>query len=155
MKYWIAVASAEHVEIGKREGFMQVCHGKAAPLRRVKAGDQVVYYSPVEIFGSKTVCQAFTAIGTVRSHSPYQVEMHEDFYPFRHDVEWRRATRAAIRPLLPVLDFTRGKRNWAFSMRFGLIEISQHDMHLIAAAMSASHENQLEQETKQHQLSLL
>jgi hypothetical protein len=25
---------------------MQVCHGKAAPLRRVQPGDRVVYYSP-------------------------------------------------------------------------------------------------------------
>jgi hypothetical protein len=27
--YWIAVASAEHVRRGRREGFMQVSHGKA------------------------------------------------------------------------------------------------------------------------------
>jgi hypothetical protein len=31
---WIAVASAEHAQRGRSEGFMQVCHGKAAPLRR-------------------------------------------------------------------------------------------------------------------------
>lgn len=34
MKSWIAVASAEHVRSGRSQGFMQVCHGKAAPLRR-------------------------------------------------------------------------------------------------------------------------
>jgi len=43
---WIAVASAEHVRRGQSEGFMQVCHGKAAPLRRVRPGNRVVYYSP-------------------------------------------------------------------------------------------------------------
>ena len=41
---WLAVASAEHVEIGRSAGFMQVCHGKASPLRRVQPGDRVVYY---------------------------------------------------------------------------------------------------------------
>ena len=43
---WIAVASAEHVRRGREGGFMQVCHGKAAPLRRIQPGDGVVYYSP-------------------------------------------------------------------------------------------------------------
>ena len=47
---WLAVASAEHVEIGRDAGFMQVCHGKATPLRRVQPGDRVVYYSPNRIY---------------------------------------------------------------------------------------------------------
>ena len=37
-RHWIAVASAEHVRLGRTQGFMQVCHGKAAPLRRMRAG---------------------------------------------------------------------------------------------------------------------
>ena len=39
---WLAVASANHVRKGRAEGFMQVCHGKLAPLRRIKPGDLVV-----------------------------------------------------------------------------------------------------------------
>lgn len=31
--HWIAVASAEHVPLGREQGFMQVCLGKAAPIR--------------------------------------------------------------------------------------------------------------------------
>ena len=31
-KNWLAVASADHVAIGRAEGFMQVCHGKVSPL---------------------------------------------------------------------------------------------------------------------------
>ena len=65
MKNWIAVASAEHVAIGRELGFMQVCHGKAGPLRRLRAGDQVVYYSPTHSFGGKDKLQSFTACGTV------------------------------------------------------------------------------------------
>ena len=51
-RYWIAVACAEHARRGKELGFMQVCHGKGAPLRRLKAGDGVVYYSPATAMGS-------------------------------------------------------------------------------------------------------
>ena len=64
-RHWIAVASAEHVRLGRRQGFMQVCHGKAAPLRRVQPGDGILYYSPSEAFGAKDRLQAFTAAGIV------------------------------------------------------------------------------------------
>lgn len=33
---WIAVASAEHVALGRKLGFMRACHGKAPPLRRLR-----------------------------------------------------------------------------------------------------------------------
>ena len=71
-KNWLAVASAEHVEIGRSAGFMQVCHGKASPLRRVQPGDRVVYYSPNRVYSpshalrGKDRLQAFTALGTVK-----------------------------------------------------------------------------------------
>ena len=52
-RHWLAVASADHVAIGRRGGFMQVCHAKAAPLRRLQPGDRVVYYSPAERYSPK------------------------------------------------------------------------------------------------------
>ena len=57
---WIAVASAEHVARGRAGGFMQVCHGKAAPLRRIHAGDLVAYYSPVKVFGGQNKWELYT-----------------------------------------------------------------------------------------------
>jgi hypothetical protein len=54
---WVAVASAEHVRRGRREGFMQVSHGKAAPLKRIKPGDRVVYYSPTVTLGGNDKLQ--------------------------------------------------------------------------------------------------
>ena len=66
MPNWIAVASAEHVQKGRFSGFMQVCHGKGAPLRRMKPNDWVVYYSPNVTFGGKDKLQSFTAIGQIK-----------------------------------------------------------------------------------------
>jgi hypothetical protein len=136
-RYWIAVASAQHVRRGREAGFMQVNHGKAAPLRRIKPGDGVVYYSPTTILGEKDGLQAFTAIGTVREGEPYQGEMGAGFTPFRRDVEWLKAAEAPIKPLLKRLDFTKGKANWGYQLRFGLFEIAEHDFRLIAGAMDA------------------
>lgn len=136
-EHWVAVASAEHVRRGRTEGFMQVCHGKAAPLQRIMPGDGVVYYSPTVTFGGKDRLQAFTAIGTVRGSTPYRADMGGRFHPFRRDVTWCAATEAPIQPLLDALDFTAGKRNWGYQLRFGLFSISAHDFSLIAQAMRA------------------
>jgi hypothetical protein len=42
---WIAVACARHVGHGRACGFMQACHAKGGPLRRLRAGDGIVYHS--------------------------------------------------------------------------------------------------------------
>lgn len=132
---WIAVASAEHVRIGREAGFMQVGHGKAAPLRRIVPGDRVIYYSPTEAFGGRNRLQAFTAIGVVGEAAPYQVEMHPGFKPWRRDVEWWHAQELPIRPLLDQLSFTHAGANWGYQLRFGLFEIENEDADLIAYAM--------------------
>jgi hypothetical protein len=134
---WIAVALAEHVRRGRTAGFMQICHGKAAPLRRLKPGDRIVYYSPTEAFGGKDKLQAFTAIGVVKDGAPYRVDMGGGFCPFRRDVRWLEARATPIQPLLDALDFTAGVRNWGYQLRFGLMEIGERDLAIVAAAMAA------------------
>lgn len=116
---------------------MQVCHGKAAPLRRVQPEDRVIYYSPTLAFRGKEKLRAFTAIGIAKDREPYQFDMSEGFCPFRRDVKWLKAHDAPILPLLDELDFSAGKRNWGYQLRFGLFEISEHDLQIIAGAMGA------------------
>lgn len=135
-KYWIAVASAEHARRG-RAGFMQVNHGKAAPLRRLSTGDGVVYYSPTTTFRGADKLQAFTLIGRVRDDEIYVGEMGGDFTPWRRNVDYAESHDAPIAPLLDKLEFSRGKANWGYQMRFGLFEISEADFRTIAAAMGA------------------
>ena len=137
-RFWIAVASAEHARKGRTQGFMQVGHGKGGPLRRVRAGDGVVYYAPTATFGGKDRLQAFVSIGTARDGDVYQVEMEEGFRPFRRDVAYAKAKEAPIQPLLDRLELTRGKRSWGYAFRFGLVEISSADFAVVADAMQAS-----------------
>jgi EVE domain len=135
IKYWIAVASAEHVRRGRSEGFMQVNHGKAAPLKRVKPGDLIVYYSPAEQFGSKQPYRYFTALGEVNIGEPYVGDMGPDFKPFRRDVAWRKTIEVPIAPLLQSLAFSKDNKNWGYQLRFGLFEITSADFELIRNAM--------------------
>jgi len=134
-KNWIAVASADHARRGGEGGFIQVSHGKLAPLKRIAPGDRVAVYAPTATMGGKDKCQAFILIGIVRAGEPYQVTMSDDFKPFRRDVDWKSQNEAPIAPLLDELDFTKSRRNWGYQLRFGLFTVSDHDIELIARAM--------------------
>jgi EVE domain len=136
--HWIAVASAEHVRLGRAQGFMQVCHGKPAPLRRVQPGDAVAYYSPSESFRGKDRLQAFTAAGVVRAGGVYPFAMGGGFRPHRRDVDWFDTQDAPIRELLPRLAFAQAAPNWGARMRFGLFEISAADMDTVLVAMGVA-----------------
>jgi predicted RNA-binding protein len=134
-KYWIAVASREHVLKGKENGFMQVCHGKQNPLKRLKPGDWVVYYSPVQIFGQKEICRKFTVIGQIKDQEPYQCKMSDDFIPWRRDVNFLQTNEAEIEPLINKLSFIKNKKQWGFVFRYGLLSVPFEDFKLIASCM--------------------
>jgi EVE domain len=134
-KSWIAVASANHVAIGRAEGFAQVNHGKAGPLRRMRPGDRVIYYAPVRTYGGRDRLQAFVAHGRIAPGEVYQGVMGGGFTPWRRDVMWDLAREAPIAPMLAQLSFTAGRQNWGQPFRWGLFEIPEADARLIAEAM--------------------
>jgi hypothetical protein len=135
---WIAVASAEHARRGcalPQQGYMQVCHGKCAPLKRVAPGDRVAYYAPALTMGGKDKLQSFVSIGIVQPGDPYAFNMGGGFVPFRRDVHYVPANEAAIAPLLDHFEFVEDRMRWGYKFRFGLFDVTDHDMQLIASAM--------------------
>jgi hypothetical protein len=137
-KYWIGVASRDHVKTGTAGGFCQLCHGKAAPLRRLKAGDRIIYYSPRERMRDGAPVQAFTAIGEVEEGEAEPHDMGGGFLPYRRRVTFYKASDAVIRPLLPLLSFTRGRPQWGNVFRRGVFSIDRNDYDIIARAMGAT-----------------
>jgi hypothetical protein len=117
---------------------MQLCHGKGGPLRRLRGGDGIVYYSPTVSFGGDDRLQAFTSIGFVKDERTYQVDMGGGFQPYRRDVNYVEAGEASILPLLERLELTCGKRNWGYPFRLGMVEITARDFTMISAAMNAA-----------------
>lgn len=137
-RYWIGVASRDHVRAGVRGKFAQLGHGKAAPVRRLSKGDWIVYYSPRTAFKSGEVLQAFTALGQIIDDSPRQAEQTVDFHPYRRSVRFEKAREVAIHPLLERLSFTRGHDNWGVHFRRGSFEISKDDFIMIGSAMGVA-----------------
>ena len=74
MKHWIAVVSRDHAQIAARSGFLQVNHGKAAPLRKTSAGDEVFIYCPRSGMGAGEVLKRVEFRCVVKNDTIYQVE---------------------------------------------------------------------------------
>lgn len=136
--YWVGVVSRNHVAIGVGGGFIQLNHGRKAPLKRLKAGDGVVIYSPRTAYPDGEPLQAFTAIGRVKSGEIYQVTMTEDFKPYRVDVQFLAGQEAPIKPLIESLSFIKNKTHWGAAFRYGHIQIPQSDFRQIAQAMAVN-----------------
>lgn len=134
-KYWIVVASKDHVQRGVSGGFMQANHGKQGPLKRIKPNDWVILYSPKQVLERDEKCQAFTAIGQVSDDAIYQVALPENFMPFRRNVTFYPSREASILPLIDNLEFIPNKKSWGYPFRFGFFEIGKHDFDLIRKNM--------------------
>jgi predicted RNA-binding protein len=134
-RYWIGVASKEHVLIGTKGGFAQFSHGKLGPAKRLSRGDWVIYYSGKERFGEPKICQQFTAIGQVIDSEPTQIEQFPGFKPYRRKIKYRKSKAVDIRPLLKTLSFIKDKSRWGSVFRFGFLEIPEPDFEKIATKM--------------------
>lgn len=135
MKYWVIVASRDHVKLGVEQGIAQAGHGKAAPLRKMTKGDIVIYYSGKLTMDNPEKCQQFTAIGKVKDDEVYQVQVTDTFCPFRRNVDFYESKDASILPLINDLDFIPNKKSWGYPFRFGFFEISEHDFEIISSVM--------------------
>ncbi len=136
-RFWIGVASRDHVKVAVRGAFLQLNHGKKAPLRRLKPADAVIMYSPRTAYPDGEPLQAFTAIGTVVTGEVYQVQVTLDFRPHRVDVQFVPSKEAHIKPLVEHLSFIKSKSRWGAVFRFGLVKVSARDFALIAERMGA------------------
>ena len=137
MKCWVGVASEDHVKAAVTGGFVQLGHGKMAPVRRLRPGDLIAFYSPRAQMQAGLLVRKFTALGRVAQREPYLYAQSSTFEPMRRDVTWFTVQAAAIEPLLGKLSFISSREHWGLAFRRGLIEVTEHDMRVIADAMKA------------------
>jgi len=130
---WIVVASQAAVDAAVAGGYVEVSHGKAGPLERMRAGDGVACYSPRATDDRGASVQAFTALGRVADAPLYQVPHRHQ--PFRRAVHWTGVTPAPVRPLIDALGFIRNKAHWGTAFRFGYLRVPPDDFARIAAAL--------------------
>ncbi len=133
MTAWLGVASAEHVRRGVGLGIAQIGHGKRSGLARMKEGDTVVYYSPVERRGDKTPLRQFTAIGTIADDEIWQAD-EGDFKPFRRRVWYEDAQPVPVEDVKIHLHLTTAP-NWGYQLRRGLVPLDADDVAVLRESM--------------------
>lgn len=134
-RYWIGVASRDHVMNAVQGGFAQLCHGKQEPLKKMSTGDWIIYYSPKVKIKESTPYQRFTAIGRVMDDVVFQFDAGNNFSPFRRNIDFISCNETHIQPLISQLSFIKSAKYWGYSFRFGHLEISEKDFKLIAERM--------------------
>jgi len=135
MTAWLGVASAEHVRRGVGLGIAQIGHGKRSGLARMKEGDTLVYYSPVERLGDKTPLRQFTAIGTIADGEIWQAD-EGDFKPFRRRVCYEDAQPVPVEDVKTHLQLTTAP-NWGYQLRRGLVSLDAGDVAVLRESMLA------------------
>ncbi len=135
MKYWIIVASKDHLQRGLAGGFIQANHSKAAPLKRMHQSDFVIFYSPKVEFEKPEKLQCFTAICKLVDEDIYQHDMGGGFVPFRRNLKFLPAQDVSILPLINSLTFIKDKTHWGAPFRFGTLQIPEIDFRLIVEKM--------------------
>jgi len=136
MTGWLGVVSRAHVQRGVAGGFAQVCHGKVAPLKRMRPGDWLIYYSPAIEMGGEAL-RTFTAIGEVVDDDVFQYDMGGGFVPFRRRVRYVAAHEIPLASLKDQLDLC-ALPNWGMALRRGLLKLSGRDFATIAGAMGVT-----------------
>ena len=136
-KYYVVVASLDHVQAAVAGGFIQANHGKRGPMTQLKAGDGIVCYAPRKTFGGTDAYQRFCALGEVAEGEAYIGEMGDkDFQPYRRDVVYATGLRHAdVHPLIDQLAFITNPKKWGFPFMRGFFAISETDFNRIKTAM--------------------
>ena len=111
-----SVSYRRTTSIGVAGGYMQVNHGKAGPLERMRAGDGFAFYSPRTSYPRR---RAAAGVHRHRPHSNgtvYQAAGGDPRRPFRLTSTIPRAA-GAVRPLIDELTFIRSKTHWGAAFR--------------------------------------
>ena len=159
-RYFVAVAARDAVDAAIAGGYVEINHGKAGPLERMRDGDGIAYYSPRTAADGEAL-QAFTALGYVCGNALYQAggaaagddasaraaEVDASARPgvddasarpFRRAARYEPAQPAPIRPMIDSLAFIRSKSHWGAPLRFGFLQVSVADFACIAGAMGCA-----------------
>jgi hypothetical protein len=125
-RYWLAVVSLDHAKIGFEARFLQVCHGRAAPLRRAAVDDEVFVYCPRTAYRNGKSLMSVQFHGRFANEKIYQVETVDAFAPFRRDVDFSASFRPIDIRRISDLELTANP-SWGVALRRGFLELVSAD----------------------------
>lgn len=133
MSGWLGVVSAAHVRRARELGIAQIGHGTRAGLARMRAGDALVYYSPVRELGDRAPLREFTAFGVIADDEIRQAD-EGGFRPFRRRVDYADTRPLPLAEVRDVLHLA-SQPNWGYRLRGGLVPLDDHDVEVVRQGM--------------------
>src|SRR3546814_15854 len=100
MRYWITVATQEHIRRGQTNSFLQIGHGKRTILARIKQDDWVIFYAPKVSLSDKTPIESFIAMGQAVDSDIAKVMVTAEYQPYRRRFIYAPIVPVPIEPLL-------------------------------------------------------
>ncbi|MFC5928067.1 EVE domain-containing protein [Cryobacterium melibiosiphilum] len=136
IRFWLGVAQRDRVLRCVHMGMAQVSEGARGVLESMNESDGLVYYSPRDTWEGESL-REFTAIGRIAPGPAFPTgDSYSAYNPWRRRTDYDTdAVATSIRPLLSILDLSRGNPDWGYQLRRGIIEISRHDFELIRQQM--------------------
>lgn len=135
--HWIGVVHRKQAAAARAAGLCAFSHGKEAPVKKLTAGDGLIFYAPKTDFDGEAV-NAFVELAEVTGTTHrQQVFPGTDFTAWVRDASYSDTNEVPIRPMLEDLSFITNPRYWGMAFRRGLFEIPKVDFDLIQKAMLA------------------
>ena len=134
-RFWIGVATQDHVDRAVAGSYVEVNHGRAGPLERMHADDGFAWYASRSAEARGSSLQAFTALGRIDGDAIRQADDDGERRPFRRAIVYLAAQPASVRTLVEQLGFIRSKQHWGGAFRYGFLRVPAADFAVIAAAM--------------------
>ena len=136
--FYLGIAEKIHADMCVAEGVVVLGLGGPSGVRKLRAGDGVVYYSP-KTAPDGEVLRSFTAIGRVVGDSEYERSVGGGAPLWVRDVAWRTDPDiVSIYDLLDNLSWIKKPKNWGFYMRGSHRAVPEDDYEKISAAMGGT-----------------
>jgi hypothetical protein len=141
-KFWLIVASKDHIEKGVSGGFAQACHGKMKPISKPQKGDGVLFYATREKYNENTNrIKRITAVGFFEDE---KVDVHEieDKLFYKRKVNFEIPIREInLKDYLKDIGFIENKEKWGMYLRSSMREIPKKDFDFLHSKMKLEKEN--------------
>ena len=136
-KFWVGVAAGDHVEAGRKGGFVMFAHGKHVAVKKLGAGDRFAYYAPMTGMNAGAVLRQFIAVGEILDQPPAERLMGGGS-GWSRPARYFKSSPADVYPLLDRLSFVHDRQHWGMAFRRSLFAVTEADFSLIAKAMGVS-----------------
>lgn len=131
MSYRVVVASQDHCQRWMKEWFVQACHGKIRPMKKMSKWDIIFLYAPKKEFGKDEKLQAFVWMLKVTSDEIEQVEMFPWFTPYRKHTQTIATANIYLHDLKGKIAFFTDNKNIWLEMRKWFFQLPDEDGKLL------------------------